>query len=94
MVALALADAGDETSLTYVDRLRPSQPLEADTIVGRLRRDPQSVKARIKRQMLELLEQKGGGGRDGQSRSRRHNKHKLRPRRFRSSIYPKKASSR
>src|SRR5258707_5519833 len=37
MVALALADAGDDIALTYVDRLRPTQPLEADTIISRLR---------------------------------------------------------
>jgi hypothetical protein len=37
MVALALADGGDDAAVAYVDRLRPFQPLEADAIMGRLR---------------------------------------------------------
>ncbi len=38
-------------------------------VVGRVRRDPHSVSARMRREMLRLLE-KNGGERDGESRSR------------------------
>ena len=51
------------------EALRVASSRGALLLVGRVRRDPQSVNARIRRQMLELLEQTGRGGRDGQSRS-------------------------
>jgi len=40
-------------------------------IIGRTRRDPSSVKARMRKEMHRFLEQSGGGGRDGQTRTQR-----------------------
>lgn len=38
-------------------------------IIGRTRRDPSSVNARMRKEMHRFLEKSGGGGRDGQTRS-------------------------
>ena len=37
MLAHSLADSGDPAAMTYIDALRPLQPIEADTILGILR---------------------------------------------------------
>ncbi len=37
MVAMALADSGDEAAMTYIDSVRTAKPIEADAILARLR---------------------------------------------------------
>ncbi len=52
------------------EALRVASRRGALLIIGRIRRNPSSVNERMRKEMHRYLEEGGGGGRDGQNRSR------------------------